>query len=493
MSAKSIDFSVARARPARAAQRARVSTRAPRGSRCLRAAQRRPGPRSRRARRAAASARTAWRVPADHLGTGGIQHREHRRLRLELRRAQQRRGPRPAAPRARTARRRRGSPRRGEDHARRAGQRRVEALDPARTAGRDAGAHEVVAVERQHDVHLGARVERRLQHQQVGAAGGRREHDRRVPAGRAFAQRSRRPPLRDAPGSAAFAVRRVDHVAGERDDVARAQHRQHRGRGRQHAREQPQLAAHRSRCGRYRAVALRPRLRVPFARPGSIAAQERRLGRRSARSHPASAPPRAAQRGSTSRGQRACGIALAEQHRQRRGIDAGVRIARERVRGEVLVARARLAAASATATGRRAVQRVLPQPAAQARGSRRAGAAPATPPLRPIEQRVRLARRAGARVRERAAVERAPRRRDAARRPRGTRRTRPTARRARGGRECARRLRRHARAVRRPPYRSDAAIAARRSPSAAGARARQCARARSRRRAAAASPAAACP
>ena len=66
------------------------------------------------------------------------------------------------------------------DDPRRARQCVIETGRPAVAARRDAGANEILAIEREHDVHLGADIERRLHEHQVRTARGRRVHDRQM-------------------------------------------------------------------------------------------------------------------------------------------------------------------------------------------------------------------------------------------------------------------------------------------------------------------------
>ena len=68
------------------------------------------------------------------------------------------------------------------DDPRGARERSVEAPHPFVAADGDARAHEIVALERQHDVHFGVARKRRFDEQQVGAAGCGREDDRLMQA-----------------------------------------------------------------------------------------------------------------------------------------------------------------------------------------------------------------------------------------------------------------------------------------------------------------------
>ncbi len=279
---------------------------------------------------------------------------------------------------------------------------------------------------------------------------------------------------RGAPG-------RVEHVPGEGDDVGGAHDRQERGGGGQHAREQVKLASHAGH-----AAGVPPRLlpRGPVALPRERGVPAQQRGLRRGQQVPARQRRTArSERGLGLAGKRTCPLGVAEQHGQRRSVDARIRVARERVGGEVLVARA-CREDVGVAPGRRAVQRVLPQPPAQredlaadrahrrpARGWRgREARAPPTP-----------RRRARARARRGRAT---PRRRSTRRPPRGMRRTPPTAHRGRGMRARARVREKwigrchpvgQRRASSRPPAFPGAASAAPPSPP-------RCARARSRRR-----------
>ena len=78
---------------------------------------------------------------------------------------------------------------RRHDDPRDAGQRVIESGHPTIAARRDARAHEIPAIERQHDVHLRADFERSLHENQIRAAGGRRVHDRQMHARKALADR----------------------------------------------------------------------------------------------------------------------------------------------------------------------------------------------------------------------------------------------------------------------------------------------------------------
>ncbi len=127
----------------------------------------------------------------------------------------------------------------------RAGERAVEAREPFVAAVDHAGADEVLPVEGQDDVHLRARGERAFDDDEIGAAGGGAIEDRAVEpcdprADRVLDrgdQRGRKPRH--------GAARRIDHVAGERDDVGCAHDVEHRRGVRKNAREQQQLPAHR--------------------------------------------------------------------------------------------------------------------------------------------------------------------------------------------------------------------------------------------------------
>ena len=115
----------------------------------------------------------------------------------------------------------------GHDHARRAGQRVVEPRDPALTARRHAGAHEILPVKRKHDVYFGADVLRFLDADQVGAARGRRVEDRRVQPRELLAQCRRHRRFQRGREARLGSIRRVDHVAGEREHLGGREHFQH--------------------------------------------------------------------------------------------------------------------------------------------------------------------------------------------------------------------------------------------------------------------------
>jgi len=165
-------------------------------------------------------------------------------------------------------------------HVRDAPDRVVEPPHPLRAAGRHARADEVVTIERQHEIDLGPRVEGGRDEQQVGAARRRCVEDRRVHARDARAQLG--VDCRHQRGGKARRRRigSVDAVSRERDDVGRAQDREHVHRLRQRAREERELPAH--RCDRA-GVAGRGRECHRVARAGEIdpAEEQRRLaGRR---------------------------------------------------------------------------------------------------------------------------------------------------------------------------------------------------------------------
>ncbi len=340
---------------------------------------------------------------ADPHGLAFVDDAEQRRRRLQLRRAQHREAlhqhrrmlEQHVVAEVALVRR--------HDDARRGGARGGEARQPFLAARGHAGAHEIALVERQHEVDFRAPLERGVDEQQVRAAGGGREDDRRVQIGKRLANRRahRGDCGRRKPGNAP--VGGVDHVPGERDHVGGAQQPQDVDRVRQRPGEQAHLPPHRrDDAGVVGGASVRGR--VALRRAFGVAEQQARLalGREipdGARRHCARRETRV-----DLAGKPPCGSAIAEEHRQRRGVDARVRVFRERVGPQVLVARVLGLARRARSVGR-AVERLLPQVAAQAQDVGQARGRGCGPRLRLVEQRVRRMGGAGAGVRERAPVQ----------------------------------------------------------------------------------------
>ncbi len=315
----------------------------------------------------------------------------------------------------------------GHDHARRPGKRAVEAVDPVPAADRNTGPHEVVAVEWQHDVHFRPGVLRRLDEEKVGTAGSRYVHDRLVQARQPIAyrrvdrghERRREPRL--------GTVVRVDHVAGEHQHVRHRKHAQDFAGLGNHVLEQQQLPPHRRDVA---GIAGTQREGGGIALHGAVglAQQQCRLAHRRVIPAVEWAHPRREPRRDLLR-QRPRLRRIAGEHRQRRRIDSRVRIPRQCIGRQVLVARARGQGADAQVrlVGARALQRtserVLRQPPAQAQdvgeqrrrlrergGSGRAGARTrppglVQPRLRFVQQRACPLACAGTGVRKRAPVE----------------------------------------------------------------------------------------
>ena len=281
----------------------------------------------------------------------------------------------------------------GEDDARRPCEGGVEARHPLRPAGRNAGPHEIVAVEGQHHVDLGTGCKARLDEQQVRAARGRRVHDRRVPR-RAMCSRSAAitAETRDA-GKRGAARPDVSSMCPVKATTSGARTIGRGCGGRQRTCEQFGLSSH-ARDAPGVLSGLLPGRRVTLARECKVATKQRRF-RRGGKVPARERPTPRGQRGFDLTGERTRRVDVAQQHRQRRGVDTRIRIPRQCVGREILGARA-CREDVGVAPGRRTVQRVLPQPAALredfALDPARVGAwrAPGT-----VEQRVRLARDAG--------------------------------------------------------------------------------------------------
>ena len=315
----------------------------------------------------------------------------------------------------------------GHDDARCPAECAVEAVDPVRAADRNAGPKEVVPVERQHDVHFRPGIERRLDEYQVGAAGSRCVHDRLVQARQAFADRRvhRGHEPRREPGLGTTG--RIDHVAGEDQDVRHREHAQDFARLGNHVLEQQHLPPHRRDVP---GIARTERTGSGIALHGAVGFAQQQCGFAHRRVIPA--VERNRPRGEPCRDllrQPPRLRRIAGEHRQRRRIDARVRILRQRIRRQILVAGARGQGAdapvrlAAVRTLQRTGEGVLRQPPAQAQdvgeqrrllGGRFAeprpcrGPSPFTlvqPRLRFVQQRACAPAGAGTGVRKRAPVE----------------------------------------------------------------------------------------
>lgn len=247
------------------------------------------------------------------------------------------------------------------DHPRRTGQCGVEALNPHLPAGRDARAYEILAIERQHDVHLRADVERGLDENQICAACGRGVHDRQVHLCQALANRSRHGGDERGREAGRGTIGRVDHVTGEGQHVGRGQDFEHFGGARDDSGEQGHLPAHgRNRSG----IVSSQRAGRRVALAGAIECTEQQGGLTGGGVIPA-AGRRGRQPGRDFGGEALRPVAIAEQSRQGRRVDTRIGIPSQRVGGQVLIARPLRERGGGRRHGS-AREGVFPEPTAQA-------------------------------------------------------------------------------------------------------------------------------
>jgi hypothetical protein len=193
----------------------------------------------------------------------------------------------------------------------------------------------------------------------------------------------------------------IDHVTGEGQHVRRRQDVEHFAGARYHAGKQAHLSPHR---GDRSGVLRGKRAGRGVALTGSIerAEQQGRFARGGV--IPAGVECRSCgQSIGDFRRERPRRIAIAEQHRKARCVDARIRILRQRIGGQILVSRA-FSSSGRCGMLRGAGKRIFPEPAAQAQDVRHAGGR-LRRPLRFIEERMRAAAGARTRVRQRAPIQ----------------------------------------------------------------------------------------